>query len=699
MLFNTQVSSAEVIMPSTLTADTSSFVLLSTSGTTPSISGYSGTLLVSAVASAGNIKISTTSNLLQASGYCGYTSDGSGAPADCSGSSLTEIGFRGTQANINAALATLSFKGNGSTESPTITVSVTAAGTNYNSTSGHYYKVVNHGSNITWSAAKTAAEATTLNGLTGYLASITSFEENSFIDDKAGVNAWLGGTDAGVEGCWKWSGGPDDGKIYTSGNFGAGAVSGCAVDTGYEVSTDPDSSAEEFGWADNEPNDNATGEDRLHIKTNGTWNDFKNNASVTYYVIEYGGIAGETSTGVGLTTLTINSTETTFNVFNDKQLTGVIDAQAESAKRFMFNSTNTILDRMVNYRELNEHKGIKFQDINLDFDITNKDAYPYAKLLDVFLIKNDTNKETKLSEKNIEKFITELPLSQYLKTEFGLVPKKWKIWSSGSITRGKTKLSLGKLGKNNSSKGLTVGIDKVIKKNTLFGIAIRNNNDDTDINNLGTNVSSKGRNLSIYSSWYSGNSFFLDSVLGLGMIKNSTTRITDISNLSSKVTGKRDVHQAFTSIKLKKNNYYKNLKATNHIKLDYGYSIFKKFSETGNNQALHFKEQNLVNQAISLGSSIFYDKKFNGNTFSSFLKLEFTEDLTKKSKTKAYFTSSSSKIYTYDIKNSYSSFFKIGTGFGLRSVNEWNYILNIHRLIRSNNDFENTLDLNISKAF
>ena len=76
MLFNTQVSSAEVIMPSTLTADTSSFVLLFDFGTTPSISGYSGTLLISAVASAGNIKITTTSNILQASGYCGYSSDG-----------------------------------------------------------------------------------------------------------------------------------------------------------------------------------------------------------------------------------------------------------------------------------------------------------------------------------------------------------------------------------------------------------------------------------------------------------------------------------------------------------------------------------------------------------------------------------------------------------------------------------------------
>ena len=104
-------------MPESLTTDTTDFVLLSSSGVTPSISGYnaSDTFLVSAVASAGNIKITTTSNTDQAAGYCGYTSDGNGAPSRCTGSSLTEIGFRGTQANINAALATLSFKGDGST--------------------------------------------------------------------------------------------------------------------------------------------------------------------------------------------------------------------------------------------------------------------------------------------------------------------------------------------------------------------------------------------------------------------------------------------------------------------------------------------------------------------------------------------------------------------------------------------------------
>ena len=136
-----RVYSKTVTMPSTLTADTSDFVLLSTSGTTPSIRGFTVTLLVTIVASSGNVKVTTTSNLLKASGYCGYTSDASSEPTDCSGNSLDEVGFRGTQDDINTSLATISYKGDGTTGSPTITVSVTPSGSSFFSDNGHYYQV------------------------------------------------------------------------------------------------------------------------------------------------------------------------------------------------------------------------------------------------------------------------------------------------------------------------------------------------------------------------------------------------------------------------------------------------------------------------------------------------------------------------------------------------------------------------------
>ena len=219
LLLSNVAWSGEVTMPSSLTADTTDFVLLSDSGTAPSISGFDGTLLVTATASAGNVKITTTSNTLRASGYCGYSADADSEASDCSGNSLTEIGFRGTQANINTALATLSFKGDGAEGSPTITLAVTPAGTNYYSGTGHYYEVVS--ATKTWSQAKALAAASTYEGLTGYLVTITSAGENAFIKAKVNANSWIGASDDNnettgttVEGHWQWVTGPEAGKTF-----------------------------------------------------------------------------------------------------------------------------------------------------------------------------------------------------------------------------------------------------------------------------------------------------------------------------------------------------------------------------------------------------------------------------------------------------------------------------------------------------
>ena len=53
-----------ITMPSSLTADTTNFVLLSSSGTAPSINGFTETdLLATIVASAGTLIVTTTTGL------------------------------------------------------------------------------------------------------------------------------------------------------------------------------------------------------------------------------------------------------------------------------------------------------------------------------------------------------------------------------------------------------------------------------------------------------------------------------------------------------------------------------------------------------------------------------------------------------------------------------------------------------------
>ena len=550
LLLSNKVWAETITMPSTLTANTSSFVQLSDSGTTPSISGFTATdLLATITASAGTLVVTTTTGLEQASGYCDYTSDNSSEPTNCKleASDHEEIGFIGTQAEINAAIATLSFKGDGTTGSPTVTLSITPAGSLYNSANGHYYKVVNHGSNITWSDAKTAAEASTLNGLSGYLASITTYQENTFIDDKAGVNAWLGGTDADTEGCWKWSGGPDDGKIFTVGNDADNTTSGgCTVDSGYTVYEKP-FGAGEFGWNTNEPND-AGGEDRLHIKTDGTWNDYRNNQNVQYYVIEYGGIEGETATTTGLTTLTISSIEasgSTHQAFDDKQLAGMVEAQTESVKRWMFNSTNSVMGRMEQYRRTGLNNGLKFSDFKLALaDKNNGDIEERLKKHYIDKYSKAGLDSQGLTKDNVENFISGLPLTKYLKNEFSMEPKNWAVWSNGLISSGGIDLSVGELGRRSASEGFTIGADLNLTENSLFGFAFRDETENVKISTDGSKFDSDNLNISFYNTWKPKNDNFIDTFLSFGETTQVTSRVVDVAN-NTKVAGELKSQQIY----------------------------------------------------------------------------------------------------------------------------------------------------------
>lgn len=79
---------------------------------------------------------------------------------------------------------------------------------------------------FTFDAARSAALASTHLGLQGYLAKVTSAAEQEFINDfgfllgfGASSNAWLGASDAAVEGEWRWLDGPEAGQLISYTNW------------------------------------------------------------------------------------------------------------------------------------------------------------------------------------------------------------------------------------------------------------------------------------------------------------------------------------------------------------------------------------------------------------------------------------------------------------------------------------------------
>lgn len=224
---------------------------------------------------------------------------------------MKSIAFSGTVADINKGLASvrLNTVSAGKVE---MRVFVTRSESNmaFQPSNGHFYEYVSN-RGITWTAAKAAAESRTLRGVTGYLATVTDSRENAFVSQSIpnARNVWLGGTDSGKEGVWKWATGPEAGKTFMT--MTCATKTGDDACNGANVLKTPGSSSVQYSdlatgdyaskkytaWAFNEPNNwGTTGEHYVATNwqgTSGEWNDLADNTSqINGYVVEYSGKLG-----------------------------------------------------------------------------------------------------------------------------------------------------------------------------------------------------------------------------------------------------------------------------------------------------------------------------------------------------------------------------------------------------------------------
>ena len=214
--------------------------------------------------------------------------------SDGDGTQDATFAFNGTNANVADALADVTYRPGAYAGAATLDTQVVDGSSLYFPATGHFYQF-SETPDISWNDARAAATATSLYGLQGYLATITSAEENSFVVSKLTGEGWMGATDVAVEGEWRWVTGPEGTEDSGSGRvFYRDDLDGTLSPTGFaEGPVDGGYN----NWNPGEPNDNG-GEDWAHFLNNGEWNDYPVDldGNIAGYVVEYGGMAGDAST-------------------------------------------------------------------------------------------------------------------------------------------------------------------------------------------------------------------------------------------------------------------------------------------------------------------------------------------------------------------------------------------------------------------
>lgn len=185
----------------------------------------------------------------------------------------TRLVVTGTMANINTALASLKIN-TGATKGEiklSVAATINPTGFYYNGVNGHFYKPITAGTSYT--NARAISLTTTFKGQQGYLVTITSADEDAFIQANVpATNIWFAATDEVIDGRWVIDSGPEKGTVMKTSNGPlAGNIPGVYNN-----------------WSNGEPNGANHSEDYAVTKWNGNkWNDLSNNWT-NPYVIEYG---------------------------------------------------------------------------------------------------------------------------------------------------------------------------------------------------------------------------------------------------------------------------------------------------------------------------------------------------------------------------------------------------------------------------
>jgi len=348
---------------------------------------------------------------------------------------------------------------------------------------------------------------------------------------------------------------------------------------------------------------------------------------------------------------------------NEKDVVGLIEAQAETAKRMIQHSSAPILKRMEWLRRHRDENNLSHQGVKLKF--------ANSTLTD---ITNTFN------------------LSSFVNNTADIFGDDWAIWSEGSVTIGEIDENTFSSIKGIKSSGITIGIDKIVDKNQMYGAAFRIENDDNDIGTSGTKLDTDGYSLSLYGTFPFSDKTYIDSTLGIGLLRTELTR----KHVSGTLSGKRKGEQVFGSILYGAEFNNNQLTLSPYGRLDAGYTKLNSYSDSGTVAAINYNEQKINTARASIGLLVDDEVRIREITFMPNARIEYGKELIDSSDVIVTYNIYPNTDYTLNIDKEETNNFRVGIGADIEVGGGWLFMTDYERNQTESSGHENTLSMGLT---
>ncbi len=357
---------------------------------------------------------------------------------------------------------------------------------------------------------------------------------------------------------------------------------------------------------------------------------------------------------------TESSTSSTTDPLTDKDVVGSIEAQAEAPKRILQHVRTPVLNRMDWLRRHRKEDNLTNQ--NIKFQFSNAMLASLSKVIPASI---DVNEASKLSD-------------------------NWSFWSEGSISVGKIGDTSSSSSKDIDSNGITIGMDKKIDENKMYGYALRFGRDEVEVGTSGTSLDTNSYSLSLYGTFPHEDTKFIDSVLGVSSLKTDHVRKSGANTL----TGERSGRQVFGSINFRTTFNKDKFNITPNGRIDLGYTELSEYSEIGTD-ALIYDKQKIETGMVSIGIRLDDTIQFNQITFKPSGLLEYGANFSPSSDATVSYVSDPSTDYTLSIAHEETHNIRAGLGFDIVTENGLTIMANYER-DQSDNSHSDTLYFGVS---